>query len=65
MRDETKPQATLDPSLLELLVCPISHGPLSYDAKANELISKEAGLVYPVRDGIPIMLPEDARKLSS
>ncbi len=65
MRDETKPQATLDPSLLELLVCPISHGPLTYDAKANELISKEAGLAYPVRDGIPIMLPEDARKLSS
>tara|TARA_B110000977_G_C10852183_1_gene406248 strand:- start:540 stop:737 length:198 start_codon:yes stop_codon:yes gene_type:complete len=65
MSDETKPQATLDPSLLELLVCPISHGPLTYDAKANELISKEAGLAYPVRDGIPIMLPEDARKLSS
>ena len=65
MSEETKPQATLDPSLLELLVCPVSHGPLSYDAKANELISKEAGLAYPVRDGIPIMLPEDARKLSS
>ncbi|MBT5157083.1 MAG: Trm112 family protein [Rhodobiaceae bacterium] len=65
MSEETKPQATLDPSLLELLVCPVSHGPLSYDAKANELISKEAGLAFPVRDGIPIMLPEEARKLSS
>jgi len=54
----------LDPALLELLVCPISHGPLSYDAKAGELISKEAGLAFPVRDGIPIMLAEEARKLS-
>ncbi|HAT08837.1 MAG TPA: hypothetical protein DCS39_06245 [Rhodobiaceae bacterium] len=54
----------LDPALLELLVCPVSHGPLSYDVKANELISKEAGLAFPVRDGIPIMLAEEARKLS-
>ena len=53
----------LDPALLELLVCPVSHGPLSYDAKAGELISKEAGLAFPVRDGIPIMLTEEARKL--
>lgn len=55
----------LDPALLELLVCPISHGPLSYDAKAGELISKEAGLAFPVRDGIPIMLTEEARKLAN
>lgn len=54
----------LDPALLELLVCPVSHGPLSYDEKAGELISKEAGLAFPVRDGIPIMLAEEARKLS-
>lgn len=54
----------LDPALLELLVCPISHGPLSYDAKTGELISKEAGLAFPVRDGIPIMLTEEARKLA-
>jgi uncharacterized protein YbaR (Trm112 family) len=54
----------LDPALLELLVCPVSHGPLSYDAKAGELISKEAGLAFPVRDGIPIMLTEEARKLA-
>ena len=54
----------LDPTLLELLVCPVSHGPLSYDEKAGELISKEAGLALPVRDGIPIMLTEEARKLA-
>lgn len=56
--------AKLDPALLELLVCPVSHGPLSYDEKAGELISKEAGLAFPVRDGIPIMLAEEARKLA-
>ena len=55
----------LDPALLELLVCPVSHGPLSYDEKACELISKEAGLAFPVRDGIPIMLAEEARKLAN
>lgn len=55
----------LDPALLELLVCPVSHGPLSYDKKAGELVSKEAGLAYPVRDGIPIMLAEEARKLEA
>jgi uncharacterized protein len=65
MSDDTQPQASLDPSLLELLVCPVSHGPLSYDAEANELISKDANLAFPVRDGIPIMLPEEARKISS
>ena len=65
MSDDTQPQASLDPSLLELLVCPVSHGPLSYDAKANELISQDANLAFPVRDGIPIMLPEEARKISS
>jgi uncharacterized protein YbaR (Trm112 family) len=54
----------LDPALLELLVCPVSHGPLSYDEKAGELVSKEAGLAFPVRDGIPIMLTEEARKLA-
>lgn len=54
----------LDPAILELLVCPVSHGPLHYDAAADELISKEAGLAFPVRDGIPVMLPEEARKLN-
>ena len=65
MKDDSQAQANLDPSLLELLVCPVSYGPLSYDAKANELISKDANLAFPVRDGIPIMLPEEARKISS
>lgn len=53
----------LDPLLLEILVCPVSKGPLIYDRAANELISEQAGLAYPIRDGIPIMLPEEARRL--
>ena len=56
-------QAGVDPKLLEILVCPLTKGPLSYDREAQELVSKEAGLAYPVRDGIPIMLVEEARKL--
>ncbi len=60
-----EPQSTpaVDPKLLEILVCPVCHGPLRYDAKAQELISEQAGLAYPIRDGIPIMLPEEARRL--
>ena len=54
----------VDPKLLEILVCPATHGPLEYDAAAGELISRKAGLAYPIRDGIPIMLEEEARKLS-
>jgi uncharacterized protein YbaR (Trm112 family) len=53
----------LDPRLLEILVCPVSHGRLIWDREARELISKGAGLAYPVRDGVPIMLPEEARQL--
>lgn len=53
----------VDPRLLDLLVCPVTQGPLSYDAKAGELISQRAGLAYPIRDGIPVMLPEEARRL--
>lgn len=56
--------APLDPRLLELLVCPVTKGPLRYDREAGELISAKAGLAYPVRDGIPIMLPEEARPLA-
>ncbi|MBL4596635.1 MAG: Trm112 family protein [Robiginitomaculum sp.] len=52
-----------DPKLLELLVCPLTHGPLVYDRKAKELISKKASLAFPVRDGVPIMLADEARKL--
>lgn len=53
----------VDPKLLEILVCPLTKGPLRYDAAKEELISDQAGLAYPIRDGIPIMLPEEARKL--
>jgi uncharacterized protein YbaR (Trm112 family) len=53
----------LDPRLLEILVCPVTHGRLIWDRAARELISKSAGLAYPVRDGVPIMLPEEAREL--
>ena len=53
----------VDPRLLEILVCPVTHGPLSYDRARGELVSKSAKLAYPVRDGVPIMLPEEARPL--
>jgi uncharacterized protein YbaR (Trm112 family) len=53
----------VDPRLLEILVCPLTKGPLEYDRDANELISRKAGLAYRISDGIPIMLPEEARKL--
>ncbi len=53
----------LDPKLLEILVCPLTKGPLSYDAEAGELVSEQAGLAYPIRDGIPIMLVDEARRL--
>ena len=55
--------AELDPKLLELLVCPLTKGPLTYDRENNELISKQADLAYPIRDGIPIMLVSEARAL--
>ena len=58
------PQPPLDQRLLDILVCPLTKGPLDYDRDANELISRKAGLAFPVRDGIPIMLPEEARKLA-
>lgn len=54
-----------DPRLLQMLVCPVTRGPLEYDAEAGELISRGAGLAYPVRDGIPIMLEEEARSLEA
>ena len=55
--------AGLDPRLLEILVCPVTHGPLEYDRATDELISRKANLAYPVRDGVPVMLPEEARAL--
>ena len=54
----------IDPRLLEVLVCPVTRGPLRWDAAAQELISDQAGLAYPVRDGIPIMLPDEARSIA-
>lgn len=53
----------IDPKLLEILVCPLTKGPLTYDRDAQELVSKQAQLAYPVRDGIPIMLVDEARQL--
>lgn len=55
---------SVDPRLLEILVCPLTKGPLRYDRVRGELISVRAGLAYPIRDGIPIMLPEEARPLT-
>ena len=54
-------KSDIDPKLLELLACPLTKGPLKWDATKSELISKAARLAYPVRDGIPIMLPSEAR----
>ena len=53
----------VDPRLLEILVCPLTKGILDYDRYAQELISRQARLAYPIRDGIPIMLPEEARRI--
>ena len=55
----------VDPKLLEILVCPLTKGPLRYDRENQELISEQAGLAYPIRDGIPIMLVDGARQLDS
>ncbi len=57
------PADKVDPKLLEILVCPVTKGPLEYDAEKQELISRAAKLIYPIRGGIPIMLPEEARPL--
>jgi uncharacterized protein len=54
----------VDTKLLEMLVCPVTKGPLTFDREKQELISKSARLAYPVRDGIPVMLEEEARKLT-
>lgn len=60
---QAPPPPEVDPRLLEVLVCPLTKGPLTYDRAAQELISKQAKLAYPVRDGVPVMLPEEARAL--
>ncbi len=56
-------KSTVDPKLLEILVCPMTKGPLLYDREAQELVSEQARLAYPIRDGIPIMLVDEARPL--
>jgi uncharacterized protein len=61
---EAKNEGRPDPKLLEILVCPVTKGPLAYDAGKQELVSKSARLAYPIRGGIPIMLPDEARELS-
>ena len=53
----------MDPKLLDILVCPVTKGPLVYDKEKKELISKSARLAYPIRDGIPVMLEDEARRL--
>jgi len=58
-----RPADSVDPKLLEILVCPLTKTQLEYDAAKQELISRAAKLAYPIRDGIPIMLPEEARQL--
>jgi hypothetical protein len=66
MTDHDNPRTEmhrLDPRLLEILVCPLTKGRLDYDREAQELVSLSARLAYPIRDGIPIMLPEEARRL--
>ena len=57
------PDAAVDPRLLSLLVCPVTREALVYDRERNELVSRKAGLAYPIRNGIPVMIPEEARPL--
>lgn len=63
MSDDARPAGTIDPKLLEILVCPLTKTTLEYDAERQELISRAAKLAYPIRDGIPIMLPDEARAI--
>ena len=63
MSEAAPPLGDVDPRLLEILVCPVTHGPLTYDRDKGELVSKGARLAYPIRDGVPILLPEEAREL--
>jgi uncharacterized protein YbaR (Trm112 family) len=63
MTELARPAGRIDPKLLEILVCPLTKTTLEYDAERQELISRAAKLAYPIRDGIPIMLPDEARVL--
>ena len=60
---ESEANRSLDPYLLDLLICPVSRGPLTYKKDSQELISQQAGLAYPIRDGVPVLLKEEARIL--
>ena len=64
MTGEADTTTRIDPKLLEILVCPLTKGRLDYDVEKQELVSRQARLAYPLRDGIPIMLPEEARPLT-
>lgn len=61
---KSEPHQKFDPSWLEYLACPLTKKPLTYDAKNNELISEAVGVAYPIRDGIPVLVPSEARKLT-
>ena len=63
MSDEFSVPPSVDPRLLEILVCPVTKGPLEYDRAKGELISRSAKLAYPIRDGVPIMLVSEARQI--
>ncbi|WP_029004102.1 Trm112 family protein [Azorhizobium doebereinerae] len=63
MTQTQRPGHEVDPKLLEILVCPLTKGPLDYDRARQELVSRSARLAYPIRDGIPIMLADEARRL--
>ena len=63
MSTTERPAGSVDPKLLEILVCPVTKGPLEYDAERQELISRSGKLAYPIREGIPIMLAEEARRI--
>ena len=62
-KSESKEKSQIDPRLLEILICPVTGGRLQYDREAQELISKKAKLAYQIREGVPIMLPDEARPL--
>jgi uncharacterized protein YbaR (Trm112 family) len=63
--NDTAGDAGIDPKLLEILVCPLTRQPLAYDRARQELVSRAAGLAFPIRDGIPIMLVDEARRLDA
>ncbi|MDG1886656.1 MAG: Trm112 family protein [Alphaproteobacteria bacterium] len=63
MSDTDKGEPHIDPKLLEILVCPLTKAPLTFNKKTQELVSDQAGLAYPIRNGVPIMLVDEARKI--